>query len=541
MTSEAPIHSENFKSMNILLVDDRPENLLVLEELLEKKGRTFIKASSGIHAMKLLLQYQVGLILLDVQMPDMDGFEVASLLKANPTTREIPIVFITALNKEEKYILRGFEGGAIDYLYKPLNAEITQAKINVFEDLYHQQQALKDANVRLTKMNQQLEDLNMQKNYLLGMAAHDLRNPIGVIYQLSDLLLSDIGEQLDEEQLKFLNSILQSSQYMLQIIEDLLDISKIEAGKMSLNIQATDMGQFLAGIVGINQLIANRKGIRITLKAAVPSSYLYIDPVKLEQVINNLVSNAIKYSPSNTVILLEAEEKDDALGIRVIDQGQGIPPEEQHKLFRGFQTTSVKATGGEKSTGLGLLICSRIIQAHGGEIYVRSEVNKGSVFGFTIPITIAENEAQERFDPIKITETEMMEPAVVLSGMANRHKTILVAEDDKIAQIVVKTLLSKLGYDTLLANDGKEVMSILMKNEVRMVLMDVHMPGTDGIEATRQIRNTLDPRIRNLPIIGLTASSIDTEIEACLVAGMNICIKKPVIISELMKTLQKGF
>jgi len=174
--------------MHILMVDDRPENLLVLEELLSSPSRVLIKANSGNEALRKVLQHQIGLILLDVQMPEMDGFEVASLLKSNAATKHIPIIFITAINKEERYVLQGLQEGAIDYLYKPLNADITQAKINVFEDLYKYEQQIRLNNIQLKAMNTQLEELNTQKNYLLGMAAHDLRNPVAAISQVSELL-----------------------------------------------------------------------------------------------------------------------------------------------------------------------------------------------------------------------------------------------------------------------------------------------------------------------------------------------------------------
>jgi signal transduction histidine kinase len=528
--------------LNILLVDDRPENLLVLEELLAKEGRRFVRATSGNEALRYVLKGSIGLILLDVQMPDMDGFEVASLIKGNPATKEIPIIFMTAISKDEKFALKGFEGGGIDYLYKPLNPDITRVKIEIFEELFHRQEDLKAANNQLVKMNHQLEDLNMQKNYLLGMAAHDLRNPIWAISQLSELLAGGMAGQVTEEQVQFLSSIRESSDYILHIIEDLLDVTKIEAGKMSLDIRPTNMRTLLEQNISLNRMIAEKKDIRLEWKNDLRSAYLYIDAVKIGQVINNLVSNAIKYSLKGTLISIHAEENDDRLSLSVTDQGLGIPKDEQYKLFNGFQTTSVRGTAGEKSTGLGLLICSKIIKAHGGTIDVVSEPGKGSTFWFSVPVTIAEEQpGPEDFAPGSF-RSEFMEgeradgPAEVSPSAGN--KMILVVEDDEIAQLVVRKVLKRLGYEAVMAGTGEEALELLEKTDVRMVLMDVHLPGISGIEVTRRIRRLSDPVKQNLPVVGLTGSRMEKEIEACLSAGMNICITKPLIVSELLRTLE---
>lgn len=520
------------RTLNILLVDDRPENLLVLEELLAAEGRRFVRASSGQEALRFVLKGAIGLILLDVQMPDMDGFEVASLIKGNPSTQQIPIIFMTAISKNEEYALRGYVGGAIDYLYKPLNPDITRAKIQVFEELFHRQEDLREANLQLVKMNRQLEDLNMQKNYLLGMAAHDLRNPIGAIAQLSQLLLSGSGGSVTEEQGKFLSAIRESSDYILHIIEDLLDVSKIESGKMSLDIQPTDVRALLERSLSLHRLIAERKNIRLDLGQQVQTAYLYLDAIKMEQVLGNLLSNAIKFSPRGTVVTVHAQELNDQLSISVKDQGPGIPQEEQYKLFNGFQTTSVRATEGEKSTGLGLLICSKIVQAHGGAIHVQSEPGKGSSFWFTIPVTVAEHQLEAEATRIREDAPFDAIPNVVTSG-----KTILVVEDDKVAQLVVKKVLGKMGYQALVTDGAEEALDILGSTDVGMIFMDVHLPGISGIEATRRIRALPDPQKQNTPVVGLTASRFASEIEECMQAGMNICITKPVIVAELLKTL----
>ena len=517
------------RTLNILIVDDRPENLLVLEELLAGPGRRFVRATSGNEALRYALKGVIGLILLDVQMPDIDGFEVASLIKSNPTTREVPIIFMTAINKDEEYALKGYEGGAIDYLYKPLNPDITRAKIRVFEELFHRQEDLKAANLELLQVNQQLEDLNMQKNYLLGMAAHDLRGPIGAISQLSGLLLA--GQGLNPDQTNCLTTIQESSDYILHIIEDLLDVSKIEAGKMSLDIQPTDIRSLVTHSLAIHRLLAEKKNIQLVCTEEIRTTYLYLDPVKIEQVLGNLLTNAIKFSPRDTTVRIQVEEGNDRLTVSVTDQGLGIPKEEQYKLFSGFATTSVRGTEGEKSTGLGLLICSRIVQAHGGSIHLQSEPGQGSTFWFTIPVTMAEQQLTPDQAPIRVRQGL---PAPTLYTSSGVSKAILVVEDDKVAQLVISKVLLRLGYDAQVAGSAEEALSLVSTSDFRMIFMDVHLPGISGIEATRRLRAAG----QHIPIVGLTASRVESEIEECLSSGMNICIKKPVMVAELLRTLE---
>lgn len=522
--------SVSIPPMHILMVDDRPENLLVLEELLSSPSRILIKANSGNEALRKVLQHQMALILLDVQMPDMDGFEVASLLKSNPATKHIPIIFITAINKEERYVLKGLQEGAIDYLSKPLNADITQAKINVFEELYKYEQQIRLNNIQLKTLNNELEALNTQKNYLLGMAAHDLRNPVAAISQVSELLQKEISDKLNEEQLRFLQSIYTSSNYMLNLINDLLDVSKIEAGKLSLNIQPAELEDLVMHVYEMNKLIASGKNIKVNLTKEIHSKFIYLDHVKIEQVINNLLSNAIKFSPKNTSVDFSVLEKGGNIHVEVKDNGQGIPEKELDKLFKPFQTTSVQSTAGEKSTGLGLMICAKIVEAHGGNIGVKSEQGKGSSFYFSLPVTVQQITADENKEVIKINESELTD-----KNVAQLSADILIAEDDRLAQMVMKKMLLKSGYNAAVVNNGKEAIEYVAANKVDVVVMDMNMPVMGGIEATNIIRE----KNKDICIIGLTASGVKEESEACIKSGMNVCLRKPVVITELIDTMQK--
>lgn len=373
-------------NINILIVDDRPENLLVLEEILLQDNRNFFKATSGNQALKWVLDKNIGLVLLDVQMPEMDGFEVASLLKANPNTSDIPIIFITALSKEEHYIVKGLETGAIDYLTKPLNADIVRAKVKVFEELWLTREQQKNQLAELKRLNTELTAVNKQKDYLLGMASHDLRNPVAAISQICDLIFPEIEADVSPQNFEMLQYIKKSSDYMLTLLSDLLDVAKIQSGKLVIHPKRININDYAENICKLNQFIAGRKNIQIELEKDFKQAEVFFDGVRIEQVVNNLISNAIKFSPADSRIVLRFYADASLLRVSVKDEGPGIPEQEQAKLFQAFQRLSVQPTGGEKSTGLGLAISYSIVKQHNGELQVNSAPGKGSEFYFSIPV-----------------------------------------------------------------------------------------------------------------------------------------------------------
>lgn len=367
----------------ILIVDDKPENLYSLENMLAEEGRVIVKAFSGQEALKLAYQEDFSLILLDVQMPEMDGFEVAQMLKSTRHTRKIPVVFVTAISMERKYLLQGLGEGAIDYLFKPLDVEVTRAKVNTLLKFFHQQQELEMKNNDLARLNE-------QKNYFLGMASHDLRNPLGNIITLAQFIDTD-AEKMSEEHRAFLNAIIDSGQYMLNLLNDLLDISKIESGKMELLLNDLNISQLVHTVISDNTFTAQKKNISLHYSAQESLPPVSADAGQMRQALNNLLSNAIKYSMPGTIVEIIIEKQEKQVVVSVHDQGQGIPADELDKIFKPFQKTSVKATAGETSTGLGLTIAKKVIEAHHGSLWVTSEFGKGSVFSFSLPATILQS------------------------------------------------------------------------------------------------------------------------------------------------------
>ena len=362
----------------ILLVDDKPENLYSLENMLLADDILIHKAHSGQEALKAAFKEEYSLIMLDVQMPDMDGFEVAHMLKSSRRTRRTPVLLVTALNKERHYLLRGLDEGAIDYLYKPLDPDITKAKVRTLLTLFSQQRELEE-------VNRQLQHLNEEKNYMLGVASHDLRNPIGNIITLAGFIDKESGNNLSPQHREYLEIISRSGQELIQMINDLLDVSQLESGKRDLNVKEISLHDLFGMIIAENKAHADRKNIQLLYSIKGNSLRITADYLQMKQVLNNLVSNGIKYSHSGKSVELTACVKGDKTLISVIDQGQGIPSDEIPHLFKPFITSSVRSTGGEKSTGLGLVITKKLVEQHGGTLTVQSETGKGSVFTIILP------------------------------------------------------------------------------------------------------------------------------------------------------------
>lgn len=254
----------------------------------------------------------------------------------------------------------------------------------LYEDLSALNNDLTTLQRDLQKKNRELERLNEQKNQFIGMAAHDLRNPLSSFYSLCELLLSDLQEDHGNFR-ELLEEMKRSSRSMLGLVNDLLDISKIESGKLELRFEEVDLGWFLRRNLSINRALAERKHIALALDAPEEPINVTIDPGKIDQVLNNLISNAVKYSGEGDRILVAVHESVDEVEIEVTDHGPGIPAKEVDKLFKPFGRTSVRATGGETSTGLGLLICRKIVEGHRGTIWVESVEGEGSTFRFTVP------------------------------------------------------------------------------------------------------------------------------------------------------------
>lgn len=308
------------------------------------------------------------------------GQAYAHVLEERGTVKDYPVdlrrengdvihTLVTAVSFEDEHgNVRGFQGTIRD---------ITRRK--------RAEEALASYAAELAQKNAELEKLNAQKAHFLGIATHELRNPLQFILTYSEFLLDEASDALTQRQIQFLSIIRSSSQFMATLVNDLLDVAKIEAGELELNLQTIDMVDLVRRNISLNRTLAAKRDIDLRLHDE-PLPVMAIDPVKIEQVLNNLLSNAIKYSPAGTVVDIRLSRGDDRVVLSVQDRGPGIPRDELESVFQPFETTSVRSLSGEQGTGLGLAIAQRIVQGHGGEIWVESKVGEGSTFYLALPL-----------------------------------------------------------------------------------------------------------------------------------------------------------
>jgi len=362
----------NLEKSKILVVDDKPENLDVLIDYLDKFGLTIFVARNGEEAIQLATKIMPDIILLDVIMPGIDGFQTCHHLKENENTREIPVIFMTALSDKK---VKGFKVGGVDYVTKPLQHEEVLARIRAHITIRFQQK-------KLEKQNEDLLQLNQEKNDFLGMVSHDLKNPLNNILGIADLLNSSI----QDKERKLLRLIEANSKRMLELITELLDINRIESGKRDLSLQKIELTALLFESVYRHRMPAEKKQIQLHFEQTDKNCYLYADRTAITQIFDNLISNAVKYSPFDKHINIRLFQSEKVVRCEIQDEGQGITKQDQQKIFAKFARLSARPTDGENSTGLGLSIVKKLVESMDGHVWAESEgKNKGSLFIVEFP------------------------------------------------------------------------------------------------------------------------------------------------------------
>jgi two-component system, sensor histidine kinase and response regulator len=364
------------KDFDIVLVEDSQTQALGFRLALEKYGYHVTVAQNGLEAMNLLLKGWASIVITDWIMPEMDGSELCRAIRKHDFGRYVYIILLTARDSK-KDIIKGLEAGADDYLTKPADEAELIARIAVARRIFKLEQSLK-------QKQQEFYELNQIKNKFIGIAAHDLRNPIISIRGFSELLLKDPAA-FTEDQREFLSIIHSTSRNMLAMLNDLLDISLIESGKLEISKKPGSLKKLIQERIRLNSLHAQQKHIAIhqNLENAPMAPF---DPQRIGQAVDNLITNAIKFAPYGSEIYLNLTLEGDSLKFSVRDEGPGIPACEQPLLFNEFHRLSIQPTAGETSTGLGLSITKKIMEAHGGGIAFESQEGIGSTFTLILPI-----------------------------------------------------------------------------------------------------------------------------------------------------------
>ena len=367
----------------ILLVDDNPANLQVLRESLAGLGSRILVARSGAAALAIVEKARPDLILLDIMMPEMDGFEVCRRLKADQRFASIPVLFLSALSDTADKV-RAFAAGGVDYVTKPFQVEEVRARVGTHLGLRRLQAALETANRELGANYEQLREMEALRDDLVNMIVHDLRNPLAAVSLFATLLGESEGERLTEKGRGSLDRIVKSADVLIEMISSMLDVSKMESGRMTIERAPCD----LAAIAG--EVVARLEGLALGRELTIedPGEPVPVDgdAQLLARLLQNLVANALKFvSPGGGWVRVRIEPGAGAVRCTVRDNGPGIPREHQERVFDKFWQAEARQHGHKYSSGLGLTFCKMVVEAHGGAIGVESEVGSGSCFWFELP------------------------------------------------------------------------------------------------------------------------------------------------------------
>ena len=362
----------------VLIVDDRPDNLLAFEAALEPLEVDIVKAQSGEAALGQVLQRDFAVILLDVQMPGLSGLETAELIKKRERSSHIPIILVSAISRELAYIFKGYQSGVVDYLLKPIDESILRAKVAVFVDLYRRGETIKQQATLLGEAR--------AKDAFLAVVAHELRTPLTTAKAQAQLAIRQLGGN-DPATVRALLTITKQIDRLVRLVHDLLDINRLEDGRMALEPIAFDFSALLEEQrERMQALSGDAWQIRIV---APPAMQLVADRDRIDQVLTNLISNAVRYSPEGGLIEIAAESAGGFLRLAVRDRGIGVPADKQAVIFERFGRAHGAVDGG---IGLGLAIARGIVELHGGKISVESTgvPGEGSTFQVLIPLAPAE-------------------------------------------------------------------------------------------------------------------------------------------------------
>ena len=385
----------------LLIVDDLPENLLALEALIKREDRLVYKALSADEALSLLLQHEFAMAILDVQMPGMNGFELAEMMRGTAKTKNIPIVFVSAAGREMNYAFKGYESGAVDFLHKPLDIHAVKSKVSVFVELYRQSKAMKQqvealeqsrreqetllAQLQLTQV--ELEHAVRMRDDFMSIVSHEVRTPLNGLILETQLRKMHLARDnaaaftLDKMQ-AMVERDERQIQSLIRLIEDMLDVSRIRTGKLSIRPGQFDLSRLVSTLVETfaPQISAAQSSVNLSADSPVVGLW---DEFRIEQVVSNLLTNALRYGAKSPIDVSVYVEGENAI-VEVRDQGIGISEENQQRIFQQFERVSAKhAVAG---LGLGLFISEQIVAAHGGKITVQSALGEGAVFRVSLPL-----------------------------------------------------------------------------------------------------------------------------------------------------------
>jgi signal transduction histidine kinase len=556
--------SRGHEPANILLVDDQPARLLTYRAILEPLGHNLVAVSSGLEALEALMKQEFAVVLLDVKMPGMDGFETAALIHDHPRFETTPIIFVTGVHVTEFDRLKGYKAGAIDYVYIPVVPEILSSKVAVLIELDRQRRALQTVNKQLAESNRALEEANyalqsektrelealndqlrqaneelsrsnqslenevrertraenllkeavVKRDEFLAMLSHELRNPLSPLRNASHMLMQ--AETEDPKIVWSRGVIDRQLKHMIRLVDDLLDVSRIARGKIVLVSEKVSVADIVAAAVETVQPLLDQKSQQLTVEAN-PGLDVRGDPVRLAQIVGNLLHNAAKYTGEGGSISLVARSSGGWAEIRVRDSGIGISPEAIPHIFELFTQIPSERVNTSGGLGIGLALVRALVELHGGEIRASSEgIEKGSEFTLRLPLL-------ESADAESAGDSSAAAPEA--QGIQVR-RNILIADDNQDALESLALMLRLEGHEVHCASDGEEALTLAGIRKPEIVVLDVGMPKLDGCEVARRIR--AESWGRKAVLVALTGWGQDADRKRSRDAGFDLHLVKPV-------------
>jgi signal transduction histidine kinase len=584
--------NETEDKVSILLVDDQPQRLLSYRTILEQPGLELVCANSGREALEHLMDREFAVVLLDVSMPDMDGFEAARLIHEHPRFEKTPIIFVTGVHLDDLDRLRGYSLGAVDYVSVPIVPEILRSKVSVLVELYCKRKELQRANDGLAQANallseanialreektrelevvnrslqkanselaaanrtlqseiaertraeQALKEADRHKDEFLAMLAHELRNPLAPIHNAVELMRM---KPLADPQLNWARDVIARQLTSLtRLVDDLLDVSRITRGKINLTREVVDFEALISRAVETVHPLVNEHRHELTLELPEPGVKIFGDPTRLTQVIANVLGNAAKYTDTGGRISLTAAVKQSDVEIRIRDNGIGIRPEMLPYVFELFTQLDRADGRTQGGLGIGLALVRQLVQMHGGSVSAVSEGSgKGSEFVIRLPI-LREDEASVSASAGPAASAPAGSDAVssavaplIGASAARMIRRILIADDNNDALESLATLLQLNGHEVYTATNGGTALQCAERHRPEVCLLDIGMPMLDGYEVAKRIRE--QPWGQRITLVALTGWGQDSDRRRSREAGFDSHLVKPLDLETLTDLLAR--
>jgi signal transduction histidine kinase len=535
---------------SVLLVDDSPENLLALEAILGDRGLNLVRANSGREALKAMMAQEFALVLLDVAMPDLDGYETAELIRGNERFRLTPIIFLTANHHADAHVFRGYAVGAVDYLMKPLVPEVLLSKVRVFVELSHNRQMLKAQAAELQRAYHEMEQrvlertsdlaasnlalqaevaeresMNRRKDEFLATLSHELRTPLNAILGWTHMLES--AKHDDPVITRAARVIKNSAQSQARLLTHLLDVSRIIGGKLPLHMTEVD----LQAVIG-NALDTLQPGKSLSIHTRFDGRTTLIgDPDRLQQVMWNLLSNAIKFTPAGGEVRVETAATAQHVRITVADNGAGIQPEFLPRVFDQFTQADASQARAHGGLGLGLAIVRHLVELHGGTVSVESAgINQGTTVTVVLPIRdMPDHTTDDRLGPPSAVSDAAAQPLTSLEGVS-----VLIVDDEEDARDVLTMMLEDRGAEVRAAASAAAALECIDERVPDVLVSDIGMPGEDGHTFLRKLRSRGSEHGGDVPAVALTAYATPADAARARSAGFDRHVRKPFTSEEII-------